>query len=90
MWRVQMQKCRLNFSSKMWFFLTLYIYVQLFHLNCIEKDLYIAIKVKLLERFKVIFIINTEINISKTTFVGINSNKKNTFASELFMYNLQF
>ncbi len=30
------------------------IYVQLFHLNCIEKDLYIDIKVKLLERFKVI------------------------------------
>ncbi len=47
-------KCRLNFSPKMWIFLTLYIYVQLFHLNCIEKDRYIAIKVKLLERFKVI------------------------------------
>ncbi len=25
-----------------------YIYVQLFHFNCIEKDLYIAIRVKLL------------------------------------------
>ncbi len=35
-------KCHLN------------IYVQLFPLNCIEKDLYIAIKVKLLERFNVI------------------------------------
>ncbi len=25
------------------------MYVQLFHLNCIEKDLYISIKLKLLE-----------------------------------------
>ncbi len=40
-------KCRQNFSRS-------YIYVQLFHFNCIENDLYIAIKVKLLERFKVI------------------------------------
>ncbi len=42
-------KCRLNFLRKCAFFSRYYIYVQLFHLNCIEKDLYIAIKVKLLE-----------------------------------------
>ncbi len=57
MWRVQMQKP----LSAIWilllkyeFFSRSYVYVQLFHLNCIEKDLYIAIKLKLLERFKVI------------------------------------
>ncbi len=42
------------FLLKCEFFSRSYIYVQLFHLNCIEKDLYIAIKVKLLERFEVI------------------------------------
>ncbi len=42
------------FLKKNAFFSRSYIYVQLFHLNCIEKDLYIAIKVKLQERFKVI------------------------------------
>ncbi len=52
-----MQKPRLNLSSKMCIFLyeiKSYIYVQLFNLNCIEKDLIIAIKVKLQERFKII------------------------------------
>ncbi len=38
-----------NFLLKCAFFSRSYIYVQLFHLNCIEKDLYIAIKVKLLK-----------------------------------------
>ncbi len=64
-----------------------HIYVQLFQLNCMEKDLYIAIKLKLLEIFKVIFIYDTEINISKTTFTFIKIHKH---ASELFMYNLIF
>ncbi len=36
-------KCHLKFSSKMRIF-----YVQLFQINCIEKDLYIAIRIKLL------------------------------------------
>ncbi len=36
------------------FFSRSYIYVQLFKFNCIEINLYIAIKLKLLERFKVI------------------------------------
>ncbi len=46
--------CIWIFLLKCAFFSGSYIYVQLFHLNCIEKDLYIAIKLKLLERFKVI------------------------------------
>ncbi len=41
-------KCCLNFSSKMAFLSGSYIYVQLFYFNCIEKDLYIAIRVRLL------------------------------------------
>ncbi len=45
------------FLLKCAFFSRSYIYVQLFNLNCIENYLYIAIKVKLLERFKVILII---------------------------------
>ncbi len=55
--RVQMQKplsAVWIFLLKFVFFSHFYIYVQLFHFNCIENDLYIAIKVKLLERFKVI------------------------------------
>ncbi len=40
--------CHLKFSSKMSIFIRPYIYVQLFHFNCIEKDLYVAIRVKLL------------------------------------------
>ncbi len=47
-------KCHLMFSSKFAFFSRSYINIQLFHLNCIEKNLYIAIQFKLLERFKVI------------------------------------
>ncbi len=39
------------FLLKFEFFSCSYIYVQLFHLTCIEKDIYIAIKVKLLEIF---------------------------------------
>ncbi len=50
-----------------------------------EKDRYIAIKLKLLEIFKVIFIYNTEINISKTTFTFIKIQIKNNL-----MYNLIF
>ncbi len=42
------------FLLKCVFFSRPYIYVQLFHLNCIENDLYTAIKLKLQERFKVI------------------------------------
>ncbi len=43
------KKCHLKFSSKIIFFLSgAYIYVQLFHSNCIENDLYIAISVLLL------------------------------------------
>ncbi len=42
------------FLLKCTFFSRSYIYVQLYHLNCIEKDLYIAIQVQLLERCKVI------------------------------------
>ncbi len=67
MWRVQMQKplsAIWIFLLKFEFFSRSYIYVQLFHLNCIEKNLYIVIKLKLLERFKVIWSI-IEINISK-------------------------
>ncbi len=45
------------FLLKCEFFSRSYIYVQLFHLNCIDNDLYIAIKVKLLERSKVILLI---------------------------------
>ncbi len=46
-------KCRLKFSSKMSIFIYFenahsYIYVQLFYFNSIEKDLHIAITVKLL------------------------------------------
>ncbi len=37
-----------NFLLKWEFLSGSYIYVQLFHFNCIEKDLYIAITVKLL------------------------------------------
>ncbi len=44
MWRVQMQKP----LSAIWFLSGSYIYVQLFHFNCIENDLYIAIWGKLL------------------------------------------
>ncbi len=57
MWRVQMQKSLSAvwiFLRKYVFFSRSYIYVQLFHLNCLEKDLYIAIQYKLLEIFKVI------------------------------------
>ncbi len=35
-------------SEISFFFYGSYIYVQLFHFNCIEKDLYIDIRVKLL------------------------------------------
>ncbi len=48
--RVQMQKplnAIWNFLLKWEFLSGSYIYVQLFHFNCIEKDLYIAITVKL-------------------------------------------
>ncbi len=58
MWRVQMQNplsAVWIFHLKLAFFSRSYVYVQLFHLNFIEKDLYIAIKVKLLEIFKVIW-----------------------------------
>ncbi len=37
-----------NFLLKWAFLSGPYIYVQLFHFNCIEKDLYFAIRVKLL------------------------------------------
>ncbi len=37
-----------NFLLKWAFLSGSYIYVQLFQINCIEKDLYIAIRVKLL------------------------------------------
>ncbi len=37
-----------NIFLKWAFLLGSYIYVQLFNFNCIEKDLYIAIRVKLL------------------------------------------
>ncbi len=50
-WRVQMQKPLnfiWNFLIKLAFLSGSYIYVQLFHFNCIEKDLYIAIRVQLL------------------------------------------
>ncbi len=54
MWRVQMQK-PLNavwiLLLKYEFFSRSYVYAQLFHLNCIEKDIYIAIKLKLLKIF---------------------------------------
>ncbi len=46
-WRVQMQKLLSaiwNVLLKLAFLSGPYIYVQLFHFNCIEKDLYIAIK----------------------------------------------
>ncbi len=72
------------------FFSRSYIYVQLFHFNSIEKDLYIAIKVKLLERFKVIFINNTGINISKTTFTSRHLFKFQKKKCMFFMYNLIF
>ncbi len=41
-------KCRVKFSSKISIFLRPYVYVQLFHFNCNELNLFIAIKVKLL------------------------------------------
>ncbi len=37
-----------NFHLKWAFLSGSYVHVQLFHFNCIEKDLYIAIRVKLL------------------------------------------
>ncbi len=42
------QKCHLKFSSKMSILSGSYIYVQLFHSNCMEKDIYIAVSVRLL------------------------------------------
>ncbi len=39
-----------NFLIKWAFLSDSYIYVQLFYFSCIEKDLYIAIRVKLLNR----------------------------------------
>ncbi len=50
-WRVQMQKplsAVWTFLLKWAFLSGSYIYVQLFHFNCIEKHLYIAIRVQLL------------------------------------------
>ncbi len=50
-WRVQMQKplsAIWNFLLKLAFLSGSYIYVQLFHFNCIEKNLYITIRIKLL------------------------------------------
>ncbi len=35
------------------------MYVLLFHINCIEKDLYIAIKIKLLSLIKMIILDGT-------------------------------
>ncbi len=52
MWRVQMQKplsAIWNVLLKWAFLSGSYIYVQLFYFNCIEKDIYIAIRVKLLK-----------------------------------------
>ncbi len=37
-----------NFLLKLAFISGSYIYIQLFHFNCIENDIYIAIRVKLL------------------------------------------
>ncbi len=45
----KVSKCRLEFSSKIIIFKSLsLIYIPLFNINCIENDLYIALKIKLL------------------------------------------
>lgn len=41
-------KRHMEFSAEISIFIRFLLYVQLFHFNCIEKQLYIAIRVKLL------------------------------------------
>ncbi len=72
MWWVQMQKplsAVWIFLLKCAFFSRSYIYVQLFDLNCIEKDIYIVIKVKLLKRFKVILSILQKLNLQNNVYI---------------------
>ncbi len=79
-WRVQMPLSAVwNFLLKWAFLSGSYIYVQLFHFNCIEKDLYIAIRVTITEP--------KHRNLIKMLILDENCRRHlEAFASELFIY----